>query len=172
MDDVAFLSVALERKRQRLRDLLWSRHTTDVGHVQVRISTIYDTTRMLKMAIAKDKKEAAKKAEFKGFFNFEMSAEEKSDCKTWIRQDHEVALAIEDALACGYSIKVGKDGRKGGYQATMQANDPKDPNAGLCMSAYAKHWYDTMAVLMYKHQQCLLKVWKQSEETPTDEDFS
>lgn len=172
MVNVPAISRSLERKHQRLRALLHDRHVAMFWHVNVRLATIYDTTRMMEMAIKKPNKETQEKAKFIGFFNYEMTAEQKADCKPWIRQDEEVALAIENAIASGYSVKVNLDGRKDAYQATMQANNPKDPNAGYCMSAYAKHWYDAIAVLMFKHEICLQRRWDDVDPVPTDEDFS
>jgi hypothetical protein len=172
MDELGKLSRSLDRKRRRLRDLLHDRHVTEFWHVNVRMATIYDTTRMIEMAIKKAKTDAPKKAEFVGFYNYEMTVEAKAECKAWIRNEIEVSLAIENAIASGYSVKVNLDGRKDAYQATMQCNNPSDKNAGLCMSAYAKHWYDAIAVLMFKHEMCLGRVWTDKEPTPLDEDFS
>lgn len=162
----------LEYKRQKLRDLYKARHQVDYWLVNVRLSMVYDFTEMLKMAIKKNKKDATKKADFRGFFNYEMTPEAKTECKNWIREDELVALEIEQAIASGYSVKITMDNNNAGYQATMQANDPKDVNAGLCMSGYAKHWYDALAVVIFKHAVLLKYRWEDSEETPSDEDFS
>lgn len=164
-------STVLERRRRRLRDLLSARHTSNYNLVNVRLSNVYDWTVILIMAIKKNGKDAVKKAEFKGFFNYEMNSDEKAACKAWVRNEEVVAIEIEDAIASLYKFTLTKDVRSDGYQATMQAHDPKDPNAGLCMSAYAKHWYDALGVLLFKHTQLLKKDWSSVEASPDTEDF-
>lgn len=173
MDDLssAQISRVLERKRVLLRALLNERHLSAYQFVNVRLTNVYDWTERLIMAVKKTGKKAPDKADFVGFFNYEMKAEEKEVCREWVRHEEEVALAIEDAVASRYKLTISQDTRSGGYQATMQAYDPKDKNAGLCMSAYAKHWYDALGVLMFKHTQVLRKDWKSVEESPDESDF-
>lgn len=170
-EDPALVSRILAKKRKHLFDLLAARHVASYNLVNVRLCNVHDWTVRLDMAIKRKKPETAKKAEFKGFFNFEMDVEQKAECKAWIRNDEEVAIAISDAVASQYKLTISMDSRSGGYQATMQAYDPKDVNAGLCMSAYAKHWYDALGVLMYKHVIILGKDWNAAEETVPEEDF-
>lgn len=170
-DELADLSYWLTDRRGKLRALLHDRHSTTYAHVNVRLSNVYDYTRMLTMAIKGKKGDTPKKADFRGFFNFEMDPEQKGNCKEWIRNEEEVALSIEQAIASGYSVKITLDTNKAGYQATMQANDAKDVNAGLCMSAYAKHWYDALAVLMFKHFVLLSCKWEEQEQASNTEDF-
>jgi hypothetical protein len=88
-----------------------------------------------------------------------------------MHDDAEIALLIEEAVASQYKLTITKDGRSDGYQATMQAHDPKDVNAGLCMSAFAKHWYDALAVLMFKHFKVLHKEWERGDGASEMETF-
>lgn len=167
---IAQLSRLIEFKRQRLRDLLAVRQVTDYNFVNVRMSNVYDLTRMLEMAIKKQNNKEVKKAEFRGFFNVEIPTEMKADCKAFIRNDEEIALLIEEALSSGYKITVTKDVKNDSLQATMQCNNASDPNAGLCMSAYSPHWYNSIAVLMWKHFKMLNKSWEAyDKETPRDD---
>lgn len=160
---VSELSFHLERKRQRMRDLLQQRHIASIAFMNVRLDNCYELTRMLTMAVKGKPQNTSEKADFKGFFNYELSQEQRDECRAFMRQDELIATHIEDVIASRYKITLAKDGRADGYQATMQANDPKDPNAGLCMSAFARHWYDALAVLMYKHFVVLGKVWSKAE---------
>lgn len=170
-ESVAEISRTVEKKRRLVRHSLQARHVHASYHVNVRLNNLYDWTRRLDMAVKSKAKEAPKKAEFRGFFNCEIPTDAKADCKAFIRQDEEIALLIEEAVASGYKLTVVKDGRTDGYQASMQCNDAKSVNAGLCMTAYAAHWYDALAVLMWKHFVFLGKTWEESEKEVPREDF-
>lgn len=167
----AEISFHLGRCYRGFLDMLQARQAIDCSKVDVRLSHIYDLTRMLEMAIKKGKQEAPKKAEFRGFFNYSLNDEQKADCKTWIRKEEEVAIGIQDSIASGYKVSVGLDSKGVGYQASMQCNNVKDANAGLCLSAYANNWYDALAVLMFKHIVILEKTWEENEQPQDLEDF-
>jgi len=162
------ISFHLNKKRERLRDLLHDRHITSYAFVNVRMSNVYDWSWRMATKIKQANKKEKKKAEFRGFFNVELNAEQKAEAKVYIRNDENVAIEIENALASGYKITVSKDGRTDGYQASLQCNDAESENAGLCMSAYANHWYSALGVLMFKHNVVLNKHWEQYEASPED----
>ena len=140
-------------------------------HVEVRMANVYDETWRLRMAIDKAKGKKTEKAEFKGFFNLELNQEMKDECRKWISLDENIGIELENALASGYKFTMTQDVRSGGYQATMQCNDPKDVNAGLCMSAFGKHWYQALGVLLFKHVIILGKKWEESKPVVADDEI-
>lgn len=118
--------------------------------------------------IAKSKEKELKKAEFKGFVNYELSAEDKTAMREWIREVEEVTVELDEMLASLYKVTVNKHPATGGYQATAFCADTKSPNAGLILSAFAPHWYDAMACLAFKHAVVLEKIWPTSDDERQD----
>lgn len=171
MDEIARVSMTLQRRKRDLRRLLEQPEITPYILAHVRMSNVYDCTWSLKMAINKAKGKETKKAEFKGFFNFEMTQEMKDECRQWISSDENIGIELENALASGYKFTLSKDVRNDGYQATMQSNDPSDVNAGLCMSAFGKHWYQACGVVLFKHVVLLQKKWEDTKPKIADDDI-
>jgi hypothetical protein len=119
--------------------------------------------------IKKDNKKELVKPDFRGFVNVEIPSELKQDCKSWIREDEIVALEIEEAIASLYKINLTKNVQNDSIIASMQCNDADSPNAGWVLSAHAAHWYDALAVLVWKHRVLLNTNWKAFEEKAADD---
>lgn len=171
VESMAKLSWELDFKRRRLRELLAHRDSIPYHLVEVRLwHCELLTWRLWEMAKKEQKKDAVR-AEFIGFFNLELDAQQKTDCKEWLQNDEQIGIEIEQAIASGYKFTISKDGRTDGYQATIQQVIKGEPNAGYCMSAFAKHWYLALGVLMYKHAVVLKYVWNAKEPLKNSEDF-
>lgn len=167
---LAEISTTLSKKRALVAEALQQRHVTKYTHAEIRLQNVADWTYRLMSKIRKEKGKETVKAEFKGFFNYEFTAEQKEACKVFIRNDEEVSILIQDALASGYKFSMNYNARNDNYQVSMQCMDASLSNAGLVMSAFAKHWYDALAVLVYKHYIALETVW-QNNAPPVDEAF-
>jgi len=164
------MSLVINKKRRRLRETLHDRHLISLHEATVQLDNLYDwSTRMAnKVKSLNDKK--TEKPKFLGFFNCEIASERKDECKVFIRNEEEVGLLIEQAIASEYKLSLALNVQNGSVQASMTCNDAKSKNAGLSMSAYAPHWYNALAVLMWKHYIYLGGIWEKPE-IGDDEDF-
>jgi hypothetical protein len=113
--------------------------------------------------IKQENGKALGKPDFRGFFNCEIPSELKDECRGFIREDEQVSLLIEEAVAGLYKISFTRNDKSGSVVASMQCNDPSSANAGLVMSAHAAHWYDAIAVLMWKHFIHLKQKWDEPD---------
>lgn len=159
----------IQMKRESVRDALTMRHSIATHHANARLENLYDWTTRMAAKIKADNGKKLDKPKFIGFFNCEIPANKKDDCKAFIRSEEEVALLIEQYIASGYKLSVAVNEQNGAIQATMTCNDPKSKNAGYAMSAYAPHWYNAIAVLMWKHHVLLGGVWERMDEGDTSD---
>lgn len=171
-DELALYKMAeqIRLKRVLMRDALAMRHRVSVAHAHIRLENLYDWTDRMASKIKQINEKKQEKPKFLGFFNCEIVSERKDECKVFIRNEEEVGLLIEQAIASSYKISLAVNEQNGSIQASMTCNDAKSKNAGLSMSAYAPHWYNALAVLMWKHFIYLGGVW-QKPEIGEDEDF-
>lgn len=171
-DDIRLndLSREVAHRRKGLRVALQERHKTSLGQAQVRLSNLYDWTARMARKIKQENGKQLVKPDFRGFFNTEIPLERKGECKAFIREDEQVAVLIEEAVAALYKISFSRNEKNDSIVAAMQCNDSNSPNAGLVMSAHAAHWYDAVAVLVWKHFVLLEQKWKEPDLAP-DDDF-
>lgn len=118
--------------------------------------------------VAATKGKEKKKAEFKGFANVELNAEEKAEMREWIRDPEKVSVELDEMAASGYKCTFMRSEVTGGYQATAFCIDNESPNAGYILSAFAPHWYDALCCLAYKHAVKCEGVWPVDENAPAD----
>lgn len=171
-DDVSLYRMAetIRKKRRDVHDALNMRHRVSTAHANSRLENLYDWTVRMATKIKQMNGKKAEKPKFIGFFNCEIESERKDECKVFIRNEEEVGLLIEQAIASSYKISLAVNEQNGSIQASMTCNDPKSKNAGLSMSAYAPHWYNALAVLVWKHFIYLGGVWEKPE-IGDNEDF-
>ena len=164
------ISVEVAHRRRGVRLAIKERHKTPEGLAYIRLANLWDWTNRLmtkkQQLLGKEHKEA----QFKGFFNYELDNDQKAACKAFMREDEEIMLLIEEAIASGYKITVALNPKNGSLTASMQQKWSGEANAGMCMTAHAKHWYDAVAVLVFKHYKVLQGRWEK-ESVPEDEDF-
>lgn len=111
------------------------------------------------MAAKKKSKEEFIEAKFVGFFNVDIPSDMRDECKVFIREDEQVTLHLEEALASHYKFSLKRNEKNDTVIASMQCMDSDSPNAGLVMSAYAKHWYEALGVVLWKHFFLCKQVW-------------
>lgn len=158
----------VDKSRQRMRKLLSGfRDLSNIALVQSSLIELHVNTERLRRNIMASKKVSSEKAEFKGFANVELTIEQKDAMRVWIREEEEVALAIENLIASGHKITVVHNEANGAYQASAFCTYLKSKNAGMILSAFAPHWYDAIACLCFKHYVvCNGGIWK--PDTPQD----
>jgi len=154
------LSVEYKECLADIRQMLHARHRYTLPYVvNIPFNSIQNVRETMVKKISESKKIEYKKAEFKGFANIELDSEEKGEMREYIKDTEEIQLEIENAVAEGYKFTFQKSEATGGYQATMFCTDAKNPNGGYILSAFAPHWFDAIACLMFKHIVKCEKVW-------------
>lgn len=166
------LASSVERiaaKRKWLQVVIVIRHRAEAFYnFNKLIKEIHEETwEMAKNVKAANKKEL-KKAEFVGFANVELNADEKAEMRQWILETEQVQVELDEMLASLYKVSVQKSEALGSYQATAFCMDAKSPNAGLILSAYAPHWWDAMACLAYKHAVKCEGIWEVDADSEPD----
>jgi predicted TIM-barrel fold metal-dependent hydrolase len=132
------------------------------------LSFIHEETLVMAKNVKQANKKELKKAEFAGFANVELNAEEKAEMRQWILETEIVQVELDEMLASLYKLSVQKSEALGSYQATAFCTDAKSPNAGLILSAYAPHWWDAMACLAYKHAVKCEGIWGKDADNEPD----
>jgi hypothetical protein len=118
--------------------------------------------------IQESKGKEFKKAEWKGYVNFELNSEQKESMRVWIRDLEATQVELDEMLASHYELKVFKNAALGCYQATCFCADPKNENAGYLLQAFAPHWFDALCCIAYKHAIVLEGVWPKGHEVERD----
>jgi len=168
--ELSWQEIGLEQRNlnKRLRERLQQRHVISSAWVNSVLASAADWRHI---AMAKSKQQGGKeyeKAAFKGFFNYDLKSDEKDEAKAFLKQDEEIALSIENAISSGFKLSVAANKANGTVIATMTAQDPALPQAGYSLSAHARHWYDALGVLMFKHYKVLGQKWHPKELEDTD----
>ena len=163
MTEVQAILFKLKQKKRLLREGIQQRHVINQWMFGSRMDLVYYLTWELKMAVKGKAKEEYVEAKFTGFFNVEIPTDEKDKCKQFIREDEQVGLHLEEALASGYKFSLKRNEKTDTVIASMQCMDAKSPNAGLVMSAYAKHWYEAIGVVLWKHFFLCKQQWEKPE---------
>jgi len=151
-------SLALERKD--LDDCIALRTQKEVTYIaQKTLPRLAEISYIMATKVAREKKKEKKKADFKGFANVELNAEEKAEMREWIKNVENVQVEIDEMAASGYKCTFQKSEATGGYQATAFCMDSESPNGGYILSAFAPHWWDALCCLVYKHAVHCEGVW-------------
>lgn len=145
------------------------RHRPESLHTfTVSVTKIHEGTWEMAKRVKEANKKEMKKAEFRGFANVELNAEEKAEMRQWILETEAVQVELDEMLASLYKVSVQKSEALGSYQATAFCMDGKSVNAGLILSAYAPHWWDAIACLAYKHAVKCEGVWDTDADKEPD----
>lgn len=169
MSELYVHSQVINFYRARLSWALGDKYAVDCQSVaRWALHTIAEETFIMARKIAESKSKAKKKAEFKGFANVELDAEEKAEAKEWIKNIEVVQVELDEMAASGYKCTFFKSEATGGYQATAFCMDEQSPNAGYILSSFAPHWWDALLMLAYKHAIKCEGVWPLEESSGKD----
>lgn len=149
----------LRKRRWQVSTSIKLRHVVSHNQMNVRLDNLYNAQERLKMAVPKKSNKTDDKPDFKGFINIDIPQDRKIECRKFIQQQEECTLLVEQAIASGYKLSMTKNNKTDSHIASMQCNDAKSKNAGYVLSAHASHWYDALAVLMWKHFIFLEQNW-------------
>lgn len=100
-----------------------------------------------------------KQAEFKGFVNYVLSAEDKEMFSKWDVDDHDLFLLAAGGCQQGYKMGVSFNPKNDTFTATFMCTDSDSPNAGYILSAFAPDWYNAVKSLLFKHDVVLYGIW-------------
>lgn len=156
-------------RTDRVRTGLQARHLFTVNRMDVLLANAHDWRNILAAKSKQQKDDNFQRAAFKGFFNYDLTADEKALAKEFLKNDAEIALSIENAISAGFKLSVSANKANDTIIASMTAVDSTLPQAGFTMSAHARHWYDALGVLMFKHYKVLGQKWNPSEVQATDD---
>lgn len=92
---------------------------------------------------ARDKRAATRakpkggEAEWRGYINVQLTAEEKGEFDDWMRTDDPWDV-LSDVAAAGCVITVKRDAAGSGFMGSITQRDPASVNAGLAVTARGK----------------------------------
>ena len=104
--------------------------------------------------------------EWKGFVNYVLSDEDKTQYSTWNVDDHDLWLLVAGHQQCGYKLSVSFNAKNDTFSATYLCNDEQSANKGYCLSAFAPDWYNAVKILAFKHDVVLDGNWVGKESKP------
>jgi len=84
------------------------------------------------------------------FLSFNLTADEKEDCKADYIPQMNPLVVVADLVIVGYKLSVSAGKGDGTYTASLTCNAPDDPNAGLIITAHSNTISGAILVLGYK----------------------
>lgn len=111
------------------------------------------------------------KVAWKGFVTCELNAERKKQFKeSWA--GHDVSwLILDETVTPGYKISFSIDQYHNCAQVSWYCSDPKDQNAGWCLTARGPDFSTALSVLLFKHTVVLEGDWTSAAPLDASEDY-
>lgn len=106
------------------------------------------------------------KAEYKGYLNVNLSAEQELEFDAWYASNPEPMVLLFDQMDFGYKLSFGIDDYNDGIQVSMYARSTKLAWAGWTLSAWAGDLNEAAALLFFKHHFIANQDWEQFTGRP------
>lgn len=116
------------------------------------------------MATKKIKKPA--KAEWKGFHNVNLSAEDEAAFIAWDCGVIDVYAWLEHLTDAGYKVSFDYDAYNEGHRASLYCTQAKMDWAGYTLTAWAEDAQTAFKLLLYKHDVMCKGVWDVAKDHP------
>lgn len=126
-----------------------------------------------KYAHNSSKKKAETKERFNDvrFVNYDLSADEKVQCKAWLPDLSLVDDALLKLVESGYRVTLRYDERSSGYSCFVQSTDEKSDNAGLMLTGRGSTPLKAAKNALFKHFVVFDLVWSAWAEKPSATEF-
>lgn len=111
-----------------------------------------------------------KKFKWQGYVNVSVPSALYGDVEKLIKDEKSVFFKYNEALVNRYSFKFYFDVEREDFKCVMTCNNPDDANFGYAMSAFAGDWFQSLAVVLYKHYEICETDW-QSEASSISTPF-
>lgn len=99
------------------------------------------------------KSEKAAKFEWKGYVNVNITQDQIPALEKLATDEKNVFFSYNAMLTTNYQIKQYYDDYVDGIKTVATCYDSKSPNFGYALSAYADNWYNSLACLIFKHNE-------------------
>lgn len=100
------------------------------------------------------------KVEWRGYVNFEMSADQAKSAKIFLSLETGfLSSAMQEIIEDGYSIKINWSKYRKGVSAGLYCQNPELPNAGYCLTQHSNDAFLALHKVLYVHFQILGKSW-------------
>jgi len=116
---------------------------------------------MARTKSAAAKKRAAKKPEFRGFVNHNLTKQEKVDFDAWLdgKSVDELFTWLEEMVDNYYKMSVKHDSYGGGVQVSLTCSKDTNIDYGLVMTSRAPDTYNALWLSCFKHVILFNSVW-------------
>lgn len=99
------------------------------------------------------------KVDWKGYVNWELTTSHKRAFDEWLISKPDIDALIEKVMRDGYDVKQRYDERNDAFSAQLYCTDPKNPNAGWCLSMRSKYAYTSLLRVIFVHYIALQESW-------------
>ena len=110
------------------------------------------------------------KAEWTGFANIDLSAEDKHAIKGGVLDGDSILAIIADMLATGHKLALSYDPQKDTVTGSVTGVYKNCKNAGLTLTSFARSITDVLAVIAYKHEVVAKGDWTKFISRRSDPD--
>jgi len=118
------------------------------------------------MAGKKPTNKRTPKAEFKGYLNVNLTAEQEAEFDRWFAETGFDLSVLFDTMDMGYKIAFAIDDYNDGIVVTMYAKSTKIDWSGWTLSAWAGSLEEAAAFLFFKHHYVCNQDWNQFTGRP------
>lgn len=116
--------------------------------------------------MAAKKKQPVKKADWKGFHNVNLSAEDEVLFEAWSKENVVGVNWIQSLADDGYKVSFDWDAHNEGFRAGLYATSAKMAWAGYTLTAWAEDAQTALNLLCYKHYVMCNQVWETAKDKP------
>jgi len=117
------------------------------------------TIRMARAAAKKDQVKSLERADWTGYANIDLSAEDKQAIKGGVLDGESVLDIVGDMLGTGHKVALTYDREKDTVSAAATGVYTYCENAGLTLTCFARNITDVLTVLAYKHEVIAKGKW-------------
>lgn len=107
----------------------------------------------------KTREKRMEKVEWKGYINVTLTEAQKRSYVAWINDPDIFSNALELALRDGYKLSVDYQLRENAYRASFYCQNADLPEAGFCLSVFAREYGTALNKLVYIHSGILASDW-------------
>lgn len=108
---------------------------------------------------------------FKGFINLKLNEAQKEMFGAWDVEDDDVWLLLSQLATEGYKFSNFYNQQNSTYTSMFTCNDKSSANAGYVLTAYSPNWYQSIRVLLFKHEVVLQRNWSSAGEVQKLDDW-
>lgn len=103
------------------------------------------------------------KFEWLGYVNIHIPESKVSALEAFVSDDKNVYVLYNQLLTTRYTFKQFYDDYTDSIKTTVTCYQHDSVNFGYALSAYADNWYDSLAILIFKHEVLADRDWSSAQ---------